>query len=128
MRVAAVTDVELFGQDARYSVVDGQAARIFQAWRATIYCKPIQPGDRMRKLVEARIVEALEMGYTYQVIGRALESAWNFRKPKPDGTSAWQVALAKELRAEAKLVPKLTETQLAIQRVRQHDTENNGVT
>ncbi len=118
-----MTDVELFDDDTRYSVVDGQAARIFTAWRAMPGCKPVPAGNKMRRLVEARIVEALDEGYTYQVVGRALESTWNFRQPKPDGTSAWQVALAKELRAEKKNVPQMTDTQKAIQRVRYGATD-----
>ena len=119
----SMTNVELFGKEQRYSVVDGQAARIFQAWRAMRDCKPLPSGDKMRRLVEARIVEALDEGDTFQVIGRALESAWNFRKPKPDGTSAWQVALAKELRAEKDNTPQMTDTQKAIQRVRYGATD-----
>lgn len=113
-----MTEVELFDDDTRYSVVDGQATRIFMAWREMPDCKPIPSGNKMRRLVEARIVEALNEGYDFRVIGRALESTWNFRQPKPDGTSAWQVALSKELRAVKDDVPQMTDTQRAIQRVR----------
>lgn len=102
-------EMDLFnGEDARWSSLDGQSARIFQAWRATVGCKPIPSGKKMQDTIEKRIKEALAMGYRHKVIFDALEDAWNYRQAKPDGTSAWLVALDI---AQKKNKPQLTETQ-----------------
>lgn len=101
-------DMDLFDGDARWSSLDGQACRIFQAWRATVGCKPIPSGKKMQDTIEQRIKEALAMGYQHKVVFDALEDAWNYRQAKPDGTSAWMVALDI---AQKKNKPQLTDTQ-----------------
>lgn len=96
-----------------------QAERLFQAWRATPGCRPMLANTRRETIVKKRIAEAINGGFDHDTILAALEECWKFESVK-----AWDTALTigwQEI--QKRLSPSLSDTQLAVMRVRRDAIE-----
>lgn len=110
--------LDLFHGDVRYSDSQAIAERLYTTWRDLPECKPGWDTPARARVVRQRIREAIDDGWSCEVILAALDRAWNFKAPRPDGSSAWQTALSIAAREERKASePRLTSTQAAILRV-----------